>query len=417
MAHTTGDATGDIMNNAMDDNSPDSMLDEILMGGAKTAGANMNTSASLHNAISANLRLQEAVRARLRAASSAVTRLDFLSSTQSAAQTQPMFPRAPPYFVDNELNPSADLAYYFLQASPENNDAKFLFHVNHIYKPQLWSKSSIRALRQEIERENMRSGIPLPLPNDARLHYNTTDLNWSTIARNIPPGDKSATDCRIQWLVNLHPNINRALFTQEEVARLGELVKLQQEQATETDWDTIAIELGNGRVAWQCFRIYQKYMNPALQLWTHDEDTQLKKLVEIHGNGNWATIAKHMNNRTRLQCQTRWRQNLRPGLRRGRFTKDEDNLLKEAVARFGIGSWAKIANAVQTRNDVQCRERYLDVLNPEIVTGPFSKEDDELLLKLIAKFGQKWSAIAAEFRTRTAKMCKRQYARILKVQE
>ncbi|KAJ3026440.1 UNVERIFIED_CONTAM: Myb-like DNA-binding domain protein [Siphonaria sp. JEL0065] len=269
-------------------------------------------------------------------------------------------------------------------------------------------------LQEEVERENKlilsRNGQdPLPPENDPRLRSNTTGINWSSIARALPPShNKSATDCRIHYLVNQHPNVNRSLFTRQEVDLLEEVGgKVGWE-----DWDLIAREVGNGRVAWQCFRVYQKYINPTSQSWTPDEDSLLCTLISKHGSKDWVQISRHMGTRTRTQCITRWRQTLKPGITKGKWTVEEDVKLREAVEVHGIGNWTKISQDVETRNDVQCRERYLNALNPELKKGAFSEEENTRLLDLVGQYGQKWTKVAKAFKSRTAKMCKAQYNKL-----
>ncbi|ORY48170.1 hypothetical protein BCR33DRAFT_59920 [Rhizoclosmatium globosum] len=196
-------------------------------------------------------------------------------------------------------------------------------------------------------------------------------------------------DCKIHWTVHMHPSINKSPFSKIEVESLERIVSQRVNQELDLDWDSIAQELGNDRLAWQCFRIYQKYINAASQSWTPEEDAKLTSLVATHGLGNWSRIARSMETRSRTQCIVRWRQNLRPGIARGRFTPEEDEKLVAAVQEFGERSWAKVANAVGTRNDVQCRERWLNVLNPDLRKGvSFTREENTQLLELVQVHGE-----------------------------
>ncbi|KAI9352811.1 Homeodomain-like protein, partial [Obelidium mucronatum] len=145
--------------------------------------------------------------------------------------------------------------------------------------------------------------------------------------------------------------------------------------------------------------------------WTPEEDARLLELVSKFGS-NWVEISRQIGTRNRSQCLLRWRQTLKPGVSRGRWTKSEDEKLVEAVNIHGLNSWTKVSGHVETRNDAQCRERYLNTLNPDLKRGDFSKQENDLLLELVAKHGPKWAKVATDMRTRTAKMCKRQYEAI-----
>ena len=53
----------------------------------------------------------------------------------------------------------------------------------------------------------------------------------------------------------------------------------------------------------------------------------------------------------------------------------QDAMLKDAVKKFGMNSWRKVADALDSdKSDVQCQLRYQKVLNPSVVKGPWTKE-------------------------------------------
>lgn len=58
-------------------------------------------------------------------------------------------------------------------------------------------------------------------------------------------------------------------------------------------------------------------------------------------------------------------------------------------------NWKKIAENVSGRTDVQCLHRWQKVLNPTLIKGPWTEQEDYLVLKLVEKHGpQKWTHIA-----------------------
>ncbi|CAL5441261.1 unnamed protein product [Camellia sinensis] len=59
------------------------------------------------------------------------------------------------------------------------------------------------------------------------------------------------------------------------------------------------------------------------------------------------------------------------------------------------------------RTDVQCLHRWQKVLNPELVKGPWTKEEDDCIIGLVEKYGcKKWSAIAKFLPGRIGKQCR-----------
>ena len=89
----------------------------------------------------------------------------------------------------------------------------------------------------------------------------------------------------------------------------------------------------------------------------------------------------------------------------------EDNRLVMAIKKFGIGNWIEIANFVGSgRKRTICQQRWIRHVNPLIDNGPWSVEDDEKLMSLVKKFGERsWMAIANAMQTRTDTQCKFRY--------
>ncbi|KAK4277016.1 hypothetical protein QN277_015086 [Acacia crassicarpa] len=95
---------------------------------------------------------------------------------------------------------------------------------------------------------------------------------------------------------------------------------------------------------------------------------------------------------------------------KGQWTTEEDEILQKAVQRFKGKNWKKIAECFKDRTDVQCLHRWQKVLNPELVKGPWSKEEDEIIIDLVNKYGpKKWSTIAQHLPGRIGKQCRERW--------
>lgn len=95
---------------------------------------------------------------------------------------------------------------------------------------------------------------------------------------------------------------------------------------------------------------------------------------------------------------------------KGQWTPEEDDILRKAVQRFKGKNWKKIAECFKDRTDVQCLHRWQKVLNPELVKGPWSKEEDEIIIELVKQNGpKKWSAIAQHLPGRIGKQCRERW--------
>ena len=86
---------------------------------------------------------------------------------------------------------------------------------------------------------------------------------------------------------------------------------------------------------------------------------------------------------------------------RVRFTKEEDELLKQLVNNQSQPNWNEISRYMKSRTARQCRERYNNYLRPNLVNGPWTQEEDELLIELYEKYGPKWSFISQSFNSRS----------------
>jgi hypothetical protein len=128
--------------------------------------------------------------------------------------------------------------------------------------------------------------------------------------------------------------------------------------------------------------------------WTEEEDRKLEMAVEENGGKNWKNIAKELPGRTDVQCLHRWQKVLKPGLIKGPWTAEEDEIVAQMVRKFGYKSWSTIARHLKGRLGKQCRERWYNHLDPAINKGLWTKVEDEILLDAHKRLGNKWADIA-----------------------
>lgn len=81
--------------------------------------------------------------------------------------------------------------------------------------------------------------------------------------------------------------------------------------------------------------------------WTAAEDQILMEYVRKHGEGNWNSVQRNSGlNRCGKSCRLRWANHLRPNLRKGAFTPEEERLILELHAKYG-NKWARMASQVK----------------------------------------------------------------------
>nr|ACM62750.1 MYB7 [Garcinia mangostana] len=85
--------------------------------------------------------------------------------------------------------------------------------------------------------------------------------------------------------------------------------------------------------------------------WTEEEDSLLTEYISIHGEGRWNTAARFAGlKRTGKSCRLRWLNYLRPDVRRGNISLQEQLLILQLHSRWG-NRWSKIARFLPGRTD------------------------------------------------------------------
>jgi len=256
--------------------------------------------------------------------------------------------------------------------------------------------------------------------SDAELLGGSPDeVDWDFVSQAHLHASRSPTDCRLQWCTQQHPSLNMSdVWSEEERARLGQLVA---EYGRAGRWVEIAAALGTGRPPWLCLSFYQKHIRTDLLKgrWSSDEDARLLALVADNrdcesGEINWPRIVNQMRDRTTTQCIHRFYKALDPSIKRGRWTPDEDELLRLGVS-IHDRDWYLVRNWVPGRTDMQCRERWMNVLAPELKQDAFSAEEDARLLQLVEEAGGpgQWASLQSKhFPERTDNQLRRRYLQL-----
>nr|URY18786.1 MYB protein [Zanthoxylum bungeanum] len=87
---------------------------------------------------------------------------------------------------------------------------------------------------------------------------------------------------------------------------------------------------------------------------------------------------------------------------KGSWTKEEDERLVNYIKLHGEGCWRSLPKAAGLlRCGKSCRLRWINYLRPDLKRGNFTEDEDELIINLHSLLGNKWSLIAARLPGRT----------------
>ncbi|KAF5751235.1 Myb domain protein 23 [Tripterygium wilfordii] len=100
--------------------------------------------------------------------------------------------------------------------------------------------------------------------------------------------------------------------------------------------------------------------------WTEEEDRKLAEVIAIHGAKRWKMIAAKANlNRCGKSCRLRWLNYLRPNIKRGNISDQEEDLILRLHKLLG-NRWSLIAGRLPGRTDNEIKNYWNSHLSKKI---------------------------------------------------
>lgn len=96
----------------------------------------------------------------------------------------------------------------------------------------------------------------------------------------------------------------------------------------------------------------------------------------------------------------------------GMWTNVEDEILKAAIAKYGLNQWSRVSSLLTRKNAKQCKLRWQEWLDPRIKKLDWSPEEDKRLLNLAKLRPNQWSSISLLL-NRTANQCIERYQELI----
>ncbi|GLT69552.1 hypothetical protein SLA2020_416950 [Shorea laevis] len=122
-------------------------------------------------------------------------------------------------------------------------------------------------------------------------------------------------------------------------------------------------------------------------LWSPEEDEKLIKHITTYGHGSWSSVPKLAGlERCGKSCRLRWINYLRPDLKRGSFSAQEERLIID-VHRILGNKWAQIAKHLPGRTDNEVKNFWNSCVKKKLIAQGTKSKHFDGVIKYTSGFG------------------------------
>ncbi|XVF46084.1 hypothetical protein PTKIN_Ptkin02bG0259800 [Pterospermum kingtungense] len=115
-------------------------------------------------------------------------------------------------------------------------------------------------------------------------------------------------------------------------------------------------------------------------LWSPEEDEKLVKYITNHGHASWSSVPKLAGlQRCGKSCRLRWINYLRPDLKRGSFSAQEEKIIIDVHRMLG-NRWAQIAKHLPGRTDNEVKNFWNSCIKKKLIAQGLDPNTHNYLL-------------------------------------
>ena len=272
--------------------------------------------------------------------------------------------------------------------------------------PKSWSSEERTKLRSAVQADRLQAVL--------RPYMNKKELEHEKLRTVLPDSEEEK---QIQSrLDELDEQIALIRSSTDVNDMFGSL-----EETNSIDWMKIAyVDLEGLRTPESCQLYWLNAGHPLISTgkWTAEEDKALAELIGKYDGVCWKDIARDLGrNRSAFQCLQRFQTKLNPCLLTGKWTPEEDNFLRSVASSCREGGhiiWNDVAYYMEGRSREQCVRRWQKLHPSTYKKGRWHATEDLKLIDGVQRFGiSNWWRVKDFVPGRSSSQCRERWKNTL----
>ena len=122
------------------------------------------------------------------------------------------------------------------------------------------------------------------------------------------------------------------------------------------------------------------------RLFGAEDDKHLEEIISNKDFNGWKSVAKQMPGFSPKQLRDRWHNYISPKNKFGPWTEEEDSIILDVISKNGK-HWDLLASMLPHRTTSQISAHWEKCLDPNITKGPFTPEEDQIIIDYVNSNG------------------------------